>query len=277
MVEDDHHAGSILCISAGWQPDDHPNPRSDPRKDPFRMTIGGASAHRQYGKDDAGHVGTTNGAILLMGTDKEQPQSRKQRELRSSARPGQSEPSSASGNTSARLGLIGVIAAALIAMLGGIIVAVINDDDDPKPPAKATPTSSASASASASASVSITFTKPTGTQVKPGTDVPFEGTVRGLASGQVVWLLSRTPSSKSLYYIVGTEPIVKRDGGFDATAFNLGDETDLGSYRTFFAVLADAACSEVISAGIDEKPRAVANLVDSCKIVDPTIKVFFTP
>jgi len=173
-------------------------------------------------------------------------------------------PDQSSASKGARLGLIGVIAAAAIAGVATIIGAIISHDhSSPRPTSSAT-------------SITVIFTKPAATTVQPGTDVTFKGVVKGLSPGQVLWLISRTPSSRSLYYIVGDKPVAVRDGAFEATAFGLGDKTDLGSFRTFFGVAADAACSDALATGVDEKPRAVAGLADTCQIIDPAVKVSFT-
>jgi hypothetical protein len=172
---------------------------------------------------------------------------------------------SSGASRAARLTFIGGILTALITAVSLIIVAIINDDgpDQKKPSAKS--------------SVQVTFTKPSGTPVKPKTDVFFEGLVNGLGPGHVLWLVSRSPKSNSLYYIVEHGPVATRDGPFKATAFSLGNESDLGSYRTFLAVVADPDCSESISTGLDDRPRAVRDLAPSCQVLYPGVRVAFLP
>jgi hypothetical protein len=161
---------------------------------------------------------------------------------------------------------------AIIGAAALIIVAIINDD--PKPTPTPTPTATATATTSAAA-IHVTFTKPTSARIDPGTTVQFEGVVSGLPPGHVMWLISRTPKSNSLYYIVGEGPVATRNGPFDGTAFSLGDDSDRGQYRTFFGVAADQACSDVMSRGLDDKPRAVTSLGDTCEPLNPVVKVGF--
>jgi hypothetical protein len=180
--------------------------------------------------------------------------------------PDNGSPPGRKGGDGGRLTLISAIVTAVIGAAALITVAVINDDPDPAP----TPTPAPSVAA-----IHVTFTKPTSARINPGDDVKFEGVVSGLPPGQVMWLISRTPKSSSLYYIIGESPVATRDGPFDATAFSLGDDSDHGKFRTFFGVAADQACTDVISGGVDESPRTVTGLGDTCRPLNPIVKVSF--
>lgn len=95
----------------------------------------------------------------------------------------------------------------------------------------------------------VTFSEPRvdGPKRRPGKDVRVVGMVRNLPKGHQLWIASKPFEADSYYYVAAGSPAVDADGTWDLTDKEVGDDSDYGGGRFYYAINANEKCSAVLA------------------------------
>lgn len=94
----------------------------------------------------------------------------------------------------------------------------------------------------------VAITRPAaGSVMQAGEDLPVDGTVAGLPSGDRLWIILRSdPDPDGLYYLAQDRPVAYHDGTWQLASKPTGNIVSKGHNITLIALQADSSCDDIL-------------------------------